>query len=554
MQYLIVSFAALVITVFITPYFIGILNKIRIIDEPDGKRKVHSLAMPRMGGAIIFIVVISFLFIFYGDINSIRYFLFGTVIIFGLGSFDDLFGTVWSLKFLYQSLAAVFLLVFIYPEFSSIRIFEIEIENIPAFIILFIFIVGSINSFNLLDGLDGLASGIALIVSVSLFFISLNSLNPFLLVLLATLIGCLTGFLKYNAFPARIFLGDSGSLLIGYFITGSVLILSVKNASDVLDLTFAIILLAVPIADTLNVMVRRIIRGRHPFLADKTHIHHIIFSKNIRHKTTVFIITLYSLLFAANALYYRFYSEFYGIVIFLLLLIPLIFANRLLGFILKKERLLIYGRTINRFPQFLINYYKVLVVPITAIFVFSSFIFFLAKGKYLNAEFLVPSFVIIALLLIFTIINYKRNKFFTDIVVFFNVLLFFIITQSNNVLYKDISNLPLFGNLNYHLLIVGILLPVIAFFLFFRDRIQQNRPMLLTGLDLVIVLLIILLSISSNLIPIAKSYLITDTIFRSFLIYIFYKIVIQIQPKFRPSLYTFSFLTVIISQTILILS
>ena len=552
MLYLIISFTALVITVFITPYFIELLKKIRIIDEPDGIRKVHTSPMPRMGGIIIFSIIITSLFIFYGDINSIKYFLFGCVIIISLGTYDDLFGAGWFLKFLYQGLAAVCLLVFVLPSFKELHFFGIEFTTFTASILLFIFIVGTINSFNLLDGLDGLASGISLLVSVLLFFLGLNAINPFLLVLLSALIGCLIGFLKYNAFPARIFLGDSGSLILGYLITSAVILLSINNG--VLDLTFAVILLAVPIADTLNVMLRRILSGRHPFLADKTHIHHIIFSKNITHKTTVFIITLYSLLFAANAIYYRFYSEVYGIIIFFILLIPLIFANRILGFILRKERLVIYGRAINRFPQFLINYYRVGIVPIAALFVFSSFVFLLAAGRNLSVEFLIPSIVILVLLLVFTIINYRRNKFFTDIVVFFNILLFFIINQSNSIMYKDFSNLPLLGNLNFHLLIIAVLLPVIGFFLFFRDRIQQNRPMLLTGLDLVIVLVIVLLSLSSNLVPIAKTYLINDTIFRSFLIYIFYKIVIQIQPKFRPSLYTFSFLTVLISQTILLLS
>ncbi|MGB5529231.1 MAG: hypothetical protein WBQ32_04605, partial [Ignavibacteriaceae bacterium] len=161
---------------------------------------------------------------------------------------------------------------------------------------------------------------------------------------------------------------------------------------------------------------------------------------------------------------------------------------------------------------------------------------------------------ILVVLLVFTLINYKKNKLFTDTIVFFNILLFFIINQSNTLLYSDLSSLPVLGNLSYHLLMIAVLSPAVGFFILFRDRIQQKREMLLTGLDLVIVLLIVLLSISSNLIPIAKSYIITDTIFRSFLIYIFYKILIQIQPKFRPSLYVFSFLTVLVSQTILLLS
>jgi UDP-GlcNAc:undecaprenyl-phosphate GlcNAc-1-phosphate transferase len=554
LQYIIISFAALVVTVFITPYFIDLLNKIKVIDQPDGVRKVHTSPTPLLGGLIIFAVVTTFLFIFYGDINSIKFFLFGGIVIISLGTYDDLFNAGWPLKFLYQAFASVCLLIYVVPKFSELRFFGIELPIIPATILLIIFIVGTINSFNLLDGLDGLASSISLLISVLLFFLSLNYLDIFLLILLSSLVGCLIGFLKYNAFPARIFLGDSGSLILGYLVTGSVLLISIDNSNRTLDLTFAVILLAVPIADTLNVLSKRILKGRHPFLADKTHIHHIVFSKNITHKTTVFIITLYSLLFAADAIYYRFYSQADGIIIFFVLIIPLLFANRILNFIINREKLLIYGRAINHFPQYLINYYKVAVVPVVAVFILFSFIFLLAAGQYLSAEFLVPSFIILALLLIFTLINYRKNKLFTDTIVFFNILLFFIINQSNTLLYRDLAAIPVLGNLNYHLLLIAVLFPTVGFFILFRERIRQNQEMLLTGLDLVIVLLIVLLSISSNLIPIAKSYLITDTIFRSFLIYIFYKILIQIQPKFRPSLYAFSFLTVLIAQTILLLS
>ena len=554
MQYIIISFAALVVTVFITPYFINLLNKVKIIDVPDGERKVHTSPIPHLGGIIIFTVVFTFLFIFYGDINSVKFFLFGSIIIIALGTYDDLFGAGWFLKFLYQSFASACLLIYLVPKFSVLRIFGAELPIIPASILLIIFIVGTINSFNLLDGLDGLASGISLLISVLLFFLGLNYLDIFLLVLLSSLVGCLIGFLKYNAYPARIFLGDSGSLILGYLITASVLLISIDNTVHTLDLTFCIILLAVPIADTLSVLSKRIFARRHPFLADKTHIHHIVFSKNIRHKTTVFIITLYSLLFAANAIYYRFYSEVYGIIIFFVILIPLLFANRLLNFIINREKLLIYGRAINNFPQFLINFYKVAVIPVVTAFILFSFILLLVAGKNLSSEFLVPSFIILVLLLVFTLINYRKNKLYTDTIVFFNILLFFTINQNNSLLYTDLSSLPILGNLSYHLLMIAVLFPAVGFFLLFRDRIQQNREIFLTGLDLVIVLLIVLLSISSSLLPVAKSYIITDTIFRSFLIYIFYKIIIQIQPKFRPSLYVFSFLTVVISQTILLLS
>jgi len=374
-----------------------------------------------------------------------------------------------------------------------------------------------------------------------------------MLVLLSTLMGCLIGFLKYNAFPARIFLGDSGSLLLGYFMVGAVLQISLDHSAKNLDLTFPLILLAVPIADTIKVFSERILSGRHPFAADRKHIHHIIFSKNITHKTTVFIITIYSLLFAANAIYYRYYNEIGGIIIFVVLLIPLIFANKILNFIINSNKLLIYGRTVNRLPQFIIIYYKSVVLPVVAIVVMLLLIYPLAAGKSFSVGFLVPSLIILALLFIFTLLNYKKNKLLTDIIVFFNILIFFVINLSNNIIYEDITELPLLGNLTYHLLVIAILLPTVGFFLLFRDRIQQKRESYLSGLDLVIILLVVLLSLTSQLIPISNSYIIPDTLFRSFLVYLFYKLLIRLQPKFRLSLYAISFLIVLISQTLILI-
>ena len=364
MQYLIILFATLVGTIFIAPYFIELFNKIKIVDLPDGMRKLHSTPVPRMGGLLIFLVFIASLFIFYGDINSVKFYLFGIIIIFTLGAYDDLLGTNWSIKFLYQIVAASLLLLFLLPKFSSLHLFTFDFPIIPASIILIVFIVGTINSFNLLDGLDGLVSGISLLVFTLLFFVSLNFMDTFLLIVLSSVIGCLIGFLKYNGYPARIFLGDSGSFLLGYLVVSSVLILSINKHTSVLDLTFPVILLAVPIADTLKVMMERIFTGKHPFVADRTHIHHIVFSKNITHKTTVFIITIYSLVFAANAIIYRYYSEYLGILIFLVLILPLMFANRILQFMINRERLVKIGRTVNRFPQFLINYYKIFILPL----------------------------------------------------------------------------------------------------------------------------------------------------------------------------------------------
>src|SRR3972149_5029866 len=373
MQYLIIFFATMVGTIFITPPFIDLFDKIKIVDIPDGKRKLHSTPVPRMGGLLIFLIFLTSIFVFYGDINSIKYYLFGAIVIFTLGAYDDLLGSGWLVKFVYQTVVASLLLLFLLPKFSSLTLFTIEFSIVPGIFILVLFIVGTINAFNLLDGLDGLVSGISLLVFTLLFFISLNLLDTFSLVVLSSITGCVIGFLKYNAYPARIFLGDSGSFFLGYLIVSAVLIVSIDKTNEVLDLTFPVILLAVPIADTLKVLFERILSGKHPFAADRTHIHHIVHSKNITHQTTVFIITIYSLLFAANAIIYLFYSKPGGILIFLIMIIPLLFASKILQSMIEREKLLVFGRAINKFPQFLINYYKVGLIPLVGLFIIYYF-------------------------------------------------------------------------------------------------------------------------------------------------------------------------------------
>jgi len=133
MQYLIIFFATLVGTIFITPYFIDLFNKIRIVDLPDGNRKLHDTPVPRMGGLLIFLVFLTSIFVFYGDINSIKYYLFGAIVIFSLGAYDDLLGTGWILKFVYQTVAASLLLFFLIPKFSSISFFTFLIWALNFF-------------------------------------------------------------------------------------------------------------------------------------------------------------------------------------------------------------------------------------------------------------------------------------------------------------------------------------------------------------------------------------------------------------------------------------
>ncbi len=155
--------------------------------------------------------------------------------------------------------------------------------------------------------------------------------------------GSFIGFLKYNAFPAKIFLGDCGSLTLGFFLVTIVLISSTNTNTGNIDLTFSMILLATPVMDTLRVIVVRIRNRRNPFISDKSHIHHIILESNIQHKATVYILQGFSLLFVIIALYYL-GNNIGGLVLFILLAILLLFIRN----ILASYRKIIEGQSVKK--------------------------------------------------------------------------------------------------------------------------------------------------------------------------------------------------------------
>ena len=522
------------------------------MDHPDEERKIHTSPIPRMGGLVIYSVVIILLLSFYHNHDEIKFFVYASFILLFIGILDDVLGVSWSFKMIAQAASAVLLIVFLFPRFNNVHLFGLELSIIPGIIILALFIIGTINAFNLMDGLDGLASSISLNAIAVSFLIALSPPNSFVLILCAALAGSLIGFLKFNAFPARIFLGDTGSLTLGLFTITAVLFASLSPSENYLSLSFPVIVLAIPIVDALKVMISRMLNKKHPFLADKSHIHHILYSKSIKHKTIVFIISVYSLLFALTGVYYNFYSQTIGFAIFMMLLIPLLFARQLLDMLIKKQNVILYGQSVKRLPQVFINYYKKLIIPFVALLLLVTLFILMPFDSIINEDFIFISLLIIVLLVIYTFINYRMNHYVTDIIVLFNIIIFFAIVSKNPLLYKDLFFLPFFGDINIHLIIISILLAVIGFFLYFRDRIRGSNEAFLTGIDLIILAFITLAFISSNMIPFKDTMLISDTLFRSFLVYLFYKIIIRIKPKFHLTLYASSFVFTLIAQSILL--
>jgi UDP-GlcNAc:undecaprenyl-phosphate GlcNAc-1-phosphate transferase len=328
MYLLIVFCISLLTTFFSTPFFIDFFTKHKIIDLPGGRR-INTHAVPRMGGLVIYFTSILSIIIFYGNLEEIKYFIFGSALVLAVGGMDDIKDLDYKKKFLVEFIAAAFLVAFLSPANTILSFFGSNIPYPFDKIILIIFIVGVVNAINHYDGLDGLVTGFSLLVVIVTFVIGWQLDERLLLILSVSLIGSLIGFLKYNAYPAKIFLGDCGSLTLGFFLVTASLISSKNVDTGNVDLTFSVILLATPVIDTLRVIVVRIKKGRNPFISDTSHVHHIILGSNIKLKSTVFILQGFSILFVLNAILYL--NNFViGLAIFAFLALMLLSIKKIL--------------------------------------------------------------------------------------------------------------------------------------------------------------------------------------------------------------------------------
>ena len=282
------------LTLLFTPYLILYLKKNKIVDNPD-ERRIHQNAIPRMGGLVIYIVALITLLLCSDDLYQIKILFITSFFIFVCGFVDDIMGLKWNAKFILQFISAALLVFYLQSEYSTFKFFFLEIPFEYSIPLLIFFTIGAFNSVNLLDGLDGLASGFALIVFVLILGLAYLLNIPFLMIFSGIMIGSLIGFLRFNAYPAKIFLGDLGSLTLGFSLVLSTLLLSIN--SGVLDLTFSFIVLALPIIDTIRVMLHRIWNNRNPFHPDLNHIHHRLMNIDIPHKIVVVILHVVSSLY-----------------------------------------------------------------------------------------------------------------------------------------------------------------------------------------------------------------------------------------------------------------
>ncbi len=319
-----------IVTFTFVALFIPIVKRIAefigAMDIPN-ERKVHKKPIPRLGGLGIyagFLVGYMLFGIHSVQMNAI---LIGSFIILVTGIFDDIKPVSAKWKLLAQIAGAS--IVPLYGEIllQDISAFGIYINfGILAYPITIIFIVAIINCINLIDGLDGLSSGIASIyfLTIGIIALLLNNSNGLDILLTFIMLGSTLGFLLHNFNPAKIFMGDSGSMFLGYIIA-VIALLGFKNIT-LTSFIIPILLLAIPIMDTLFAILRRIINHKPLGEPDKNHLHYQLLKLKLSQKKTVLIIYLVDILFAIASILYAIGNRMlgtnmYGIIIYIILLI-----------------------------------------------------------------------------------------------------------------------------------------------------------------------------------------------------------------------------------------
>jgi UDP-GlcNAc:undecaprenyl-phosphate/decaprenyl-phosphate GlcNAc-1-phosphate transferase len=305
---------AFLITFFAIPIIIQVAKDKKLFDEPD-ERKVHKTVIPTLGGLGIFagFIIATLMGVPSGIGSELQYFAAATTVIFFLGLKDDILVLSASKKFIGQLIAAGIVIKFGGVQLTNMHGFLgiYEIPHIASIILTIFTIIVITNSFNLIDGVDGLAGSLGVLTTLvfgTYFFIAGQLTYA---VMAFALSGSIIAFLIYNFSPAKIFMGDTGSLLLG--LVNAILVIKFINiagnpaAAYALEASPAIgfAILMIPLFDTLRVFALRILDRRSPFSPDRTHVHHFLLDIGFSHRMVTFTCVSVNILFIATAYFLR---------------------------------------------------------------------------------------------------------------------------------------------------------------------------------------------------------------------------------------------------------
>ncbi len=306
---------------FLVPFMKKMAYHVGAIDVPR-TRHIHKREMPKLGGVAIFLGFLLGYMLFCEQTPQMISILIGSFIIILTGIFDDIKPLKPKVKFVGQLIASIIVVYYGGIVMQDVSAYGIYIDfGIFAKPLTILFIVALINCMNFVDGMDGLAAGIAEIyfITISIIIYITGIYNGLDASLTLIMIGAVFGFLIYNFYPAKIFMGDSGSMFLGYIIS----VISLLGFKNVTITSFVVpaLILAVPILDTLFAIIRRLLKKESPAKADREHLHHQIYNRTSSQLKTVLIIYMINILFSAASIEYVAGNPDLGQIIYVIILI-----------------------------------------------------------------------------------------------------------------------------------------------------------------------------------------------------------------------------------------
>ncbi|MGT2754857.1 glycosyltransferase family 4 protein [Streptococcus ovis] len=346
LKYIMVLIATLIVSAISTPLVRFLAFKIGAVDNPNARR-INKVPMPTAGGLAIFIsFIISTLFFLPGLVKHLNYngtyvdyvvpiiIAGGIVIVTGL--IDDIKELKPIPKLLGIVVAASIVWMWTGFRFNDFKIpFGGPLLHFPlwlSFLLTVLWIVAITNAVNLIDGLDGLVSGVSIISLTTMGLVSyffLHDSNIFLPLTIFILVAAIVGFLPYNYHPAIIYLGDTGALFIGFMI-GVLSLQGLKNSTAVAVVT-PMIILGVPITDTVIAIIRRTLSGQKIYEADRMHLHHRLLSMGLTHRGTVLVIYAISFVFSLTSLLLNVSSRLGGVMLLVALVLGVLVLSEMIG-------------------------------------------------------------------------------------------------------------------------------------------------------------------------------------------------------------------------------
>ena len=312
----------------------GLAYKVGAIDVPRDARRMHKVPIPRLGGLAIFIgfMVSVFLFVNIRGDRAMQSILLGAVVIVVLGVLDDIMALPAMLKFVVQIAAACI------PALNGVVIQAISNPNIfsddlywvldgLSIPITILWIVGITNAVNLIDGLDGLANGVSAISATTVLVISLMASELPVAIMMAALVGACVGFMPYNTNPAKMFMGDTGAMFLGY-ILATMSIQGLFKFYAVISFVVPFLILGLPIFDTAFAFIRRVAHGQSPMHADRSHIHHRLIDMGLNQKQAVATLYVISAILGLSAVVLTTGGEQKAMLLFATLCIVAVVAAR----------------------------------------------------------------------------------------------------------------------------------------------------------------------------------------------------------------------------------